>query len=366
MDPFAHTLVGATLAETGLRRTTPLATATLIIGANLPDVDIVSSAMGGDASLYFRRGITHGIVAMMVLPVLLAGGMLVYDRWRRRGRVGAERARLSALLGLSFVAVLSHPALDWLNTYGVRLLFPFDERWFYGDSLFIVDPWMWLLMAAAVVLARSNARPSQAAWIVLGVAATALVTSVEYVPIAARVCWLVGVGAIVLFRMLGTSEARTRRLARVTLSVLALYVAAMVGGSALARAQTRDWLAARSIQAIEIMAGPLPANPFIRDIVAVTRGGYRFYTLRWLEEPRFVESYRPLAGDVRNEVIDAALDVPSVRGFRTWMRFPTYEIEEHEQGYDVTIRDVRYSRFDALIGTTVVRLDRDLRPTGGK
>ena len=42
MDPLTHTLVGATLTRTRLGRTTPLAAAALIVGANLPDVDILS------------------------------------------------------------------------------------------------------------------------------------------------------------------------------------------------------------------------------------------------------------------------------------------------------------------------------------
>ena len=46
MDPVAHTLFGATLAHTGLRAQTRLGTATLLIGANLPDVDVLSYEIG--------------------------------------------------------------------------------------------------------------------------------------------------------------------------------------------------------------------------------------------------------------------------------------------------------------------------------
>ena len=34
--------------------------------------------------------------------------------------------------------------MDVLNSYGVRLLMPFSGRWFYGDALYIVDPWLYL------------------------------------------------------------------------------------------------------------------------------------------------------------------------------------------------------------------------------
>jgi len=64
MDPLAHTLLGATLAESGLKRRSRYATATLLIGANLPDIDAVANLWGADAALHSRRGVTHGVIAM--------------------------------------------------------------------------------------------------------------------------------------------------------------------------------------------------------------------------------------------------------------------------------------------------------------
>jgi inner membrane protein len=54
--------------------------------------------------------------------------------------------KLGGLLLASFVGVLSHPLLDLMNTYGTRVLEPFSHRWFYADSLFIIDPWIWLML----------------------------------------------------------------------------------------------------------------------------------------------------------------------------------------------------------------------------
>ena len=42
-------------------------------------------------------------------------------------------ARVGPLLLISYLGVLSHVLLDYLNNYGVRLLMPFSDRWFYGD-----------------------------------------------------------------------------------------------------------------------------------------------------------------------------------------------------------------------------------------
>src|SRR5512137_3074203 len=87
MDNLTHTLLGAALAETGLRRWTPLAAATLLIGANLPDVDGILYWVARPESAYgFRRGWTHGLAAVAAWPLVLAGLVLAWDRWVRRRR----------------------------------------------------------------------------------------------------------------------------------------------------------------------------------------------------------------------------------------------------------------------------------------
>ena len=68
-------LVGLALAESGLKRRTSLATATLLIGANFPDIDVVAVPLG--AGFQYRRGITHGFLALALLPFVLAGIMLL-------------------------------------------------------------------------------------------------------------------------------------------------------------------------------------------------------------------------------------------------------------------------------------------------
>ncbi len=148
------------MGEAGLKRSTPLGMATLVIGANLPDVDGFAYVFGDNVSaLAFRRGWTHGVLAVAVLPLALAGATLAFDRLvRRRRRPGATPARFRPLLLLAFLSVLSHPLLDFLNTYGVRFLAPFSWRWFYGDALFIVDPWIWLVLAAGIGLSRLRQR----------------------------------------------------------------------------------------------------------------------------------------------------------------------------------------------------------------
>ena len=139
LDPLAHTLAGAALAQTRLGRSTALASPALILGANSYDVDALTTFMSRDLSLAFRRGWTHGVLAVVLVPVLLTLLLMLVDRVRGVWRGCESHARALPLLGLTSLAVASHPALDWLNTYGIRFLMPIDGTSYYGDALFIID-----------------------------------------------------------------------------------------------------------------------------------------------------------------------------------------------------------------------------------
>ena len=166
MDNLTHSLVGAVLGQMGFKRKTGLAMPALILAANLPDIDAGCTVYGIE-SLAMRRGITHGPIALLVLPLVLWGLLIAIDRWQtRRGTRPATRmpVRKGWLLALCYIGCLSHPALDWLNNYGVRLLEPFSHRWFYGDTLFIIDLWIWLALGLSVWLSLRRERKGMPNW----------------------------------------------------------------------------------------------------------------------------------------------------------------------------------------------------------
>ncbi len=160
MDNLTHSMIGAALGQAGLKKLSGLGMPTLIIAANIPDLDAACSVYGIQ-SLEMRRGLTHGPIAMLVLPVLLTAIMVGFDRWQaRRGKRPEARAPVRPwhLLLLAFIGTLSHPAFDWLNSYGIRLLEPFSSRWFYGDSIFIIDIWMWAMLIGGYLWSRRAER----------------------------------------------------------------------------------------------------------------------------------------------------------------------------------------------------------------
>src|SRR5690554_123432 len=221
---------------------------------------------GDYAALAHRRGWTHGVLALVVLPFVVAGSLLAYDRTVRRRR-GMTPARAGPLLALSALAVVTHPFLDWLNNYGLRWLMPFDGRWFYGDALFIIDPWVWLVLGGVLFLAHSRSGAWIVAWTAFALLGTLLMLTTAEVPMPARAIFVAGLVAVAALRVAGiTGESRPlaiERAARAALVLLAAYSGASALANLPAKAEVRETLAESGVDSIRaIMIGPQPANPF--------------------------------------------------------------------------------------------------------
>jgi inner membrane protein len=256
-------------------------------------VDVLAYLWGPAADLAFRRGWTHGVLALALWPLTLTGVMLLADRLIRRVRRSGESppAVPRELLLLSGISIVSHPILDTLNTYGVRWLMPFSGRWFYGDVLFIVDPWLWLALGLGVVL--SGRGPARAA-----------------------------------------------------LVFLAAYAGAMAAMGLAARWSVIRDLAERTGRPVDaIMVSPLPVVPFDRAVVAAQGDEYLVGRFRWLARPRLdPRSVRTFPrGRPDHPAVHAAAATTEGRRFLGWARFPTYQVESRPGGgFLVHIVDLRY------------------------
>lgn len=313
MDNLAHGLAGAALGEAGLKKKTGLGMATLIIAANLPDVDALGLLFG--ENLAWRRGWTHGPIAMLVLPPLLVGAMVLFDRWQaRRGARPAERLPIHVgwLLALAYIGWASHPLLDFMNTYGIQLLMPFSERWFYGDTLFIIDVWLWTALAIGVWLSRRRRR---------------------------------------------RGSAHPGRPALISLCVAAAYTTAMGVSSIAAERLTREVAQARGHGPIRtVVASPVPINPFRRDVVFSTDDGYGFGVLRWTPSARLQLELGLIDKNMDHPAVAEARQVKAIADFLYWSRLPFATVEHRIDGTIVTIADARYSN-----GATPGRFVRTLR-----
>jgi inner membrane protein len=299
MDNLCHTLVGAALGEAGLKRRTRFANATLMIASNLPDVDVLVFATSTPA-VAFRRGWTHGLIAQALLPILLTAVMVVIARTFPSVR-DSMPARAGWLLLLSYVGVFLHVLLDLLNSYGLRILAPFSWQWFYGDALFIIDPWLWITLGVGVWMSR---------------------------------------------RRIAVAPARR------ALFLAAIYIVVMVVAARAARDFViAEWARERGENPRAVMVGPLPVTPLTREVIVDAGTHYERGTFRWL--PRRV-TFQPAAIPKNNSDprIARARESPNVRGFLVWSRFPFWTLSPADSGTLVTVRDMRFTgqtpaRFEA-------------------
>jgi inner membrane protein len=153
LEPITHFLTGACLGRAGLNRKTALATATLTLAAEAPDIDVLGSFKDPVFGFAHHRGFTHSFLGLVLVSALVVG--LVYFIWRLRGR-RIKDPNLPPRWGLLFLyacfAGLTHILLDFTNNYGVRPFWPFSERWYSWDIVFIVEPALLILLTAGLVL----------------------------------------------------------------------------------------------------------------------------------------------------------------------------------------------------------------------
>lgn len=317
MDNVCHSLAGAVIAEAAFARRLPRATLLAVVAANIPDADALTYLFASSSTaVAFRRGWTHGILALPLWAVTLAA---LFAWWARRppraafaappggggGRAGApDEAETPAwrtrdFLILAAGAVASHPVLDWMNTYGVRFLMPFSDRWSYGDTLFIVDPVLIVVFGAGWALTR-----------------TLRTSGVHWSAVPARAA--IGVGIV--------------------------YITAMKGMSVATRVMAAREFGMDAPTARELMVTPRPLAWFERDVLARRGDVYEWRSARWdglhpvVAASGWTEHH---GGDP--ETVAAVRSTPAGADFLRWARFPYFVPGTGAQAGTIFVGDARYA-----------------------
>ena len=162
MDPVTHMLTGACLSRAGLNRKTALATLTLTLALEAPDIDSLYYFGGPITGLQHHRGITHSLFGAPFMAVAVVALVYLLNRWiiaRQRSRNGNRSGTFpklptnwKLLYGYAVLGSLVHLFQDFTNNYGVRPFAPFNEKWYAWDIVFIVDPIMLLALFLALVV----------------------------------------------------------------------------------------------------------------------------------------------------------------------------------------------------------------------
>ena len=268
MENITHSLVGATLAELAVPASASAGQRRLfftagIVAANLPDADLLYTRVidGPLGYLLHHRGHTHTVAGLVVQAALIGLACMLPAVRRQLGTAGR---RFAALIG---AALASHLILDSWNSYGVHPFWPIDNRWLYGDIVFIAEPWLWVLLGVALAL-NAHRRIARRAVGALLVGLTVAVTVFGAISVTSFVALaLVGTGsAFALMRL----APRRRSVAALTATV-AFVVAMFAARHDIEKRALAALVRSPSAQVVDVVLSPQPANPLCWSALAVVK-----------------------------------------------------------------------------------------------
>ena len=358
MDNLTHSLIGLAASKAGLEKLSPGTTTLCVLAANAPDSDILVLIFGGRwAFLQHHRGITHSIVGTLalalILPLIFYAGNLLLSRLRGT----TVRVRFRGLILASLIVSATHPLMDWTNNYGVRFLLPWNPRWFYGDFVFIVDPFLWLILGGAAFLLTSKTKKHIIFWVVIALVPSYLVLVGPGGPARLanetliRLLWIAAMLVLVTLYHKKIGGRLGARIAIAALAVATIYCGGLAAIHAVALRQAK--VEALGIanqnteQLLKVAAMPTVANPTEWACVMETdRAAYKF-NLSLLHSrpanPPLVRYEKPLAAN--SAAITQALSDSHAQIFMGFARFPVVEVvgEDCVTQTLVQFADLRYT-----------------------
>jgi inner membrane protein len=326
------------MGRAGLNRKTALATATLTLAAEAPDLDVLSRLKGPAFGFAHHRGFTHSFLGVPIDAALVLG--FVYLIWRLRGRKINDPdlpPRWGLLFLFACLAGLSHILLDFTNNYGVRPFWPFSGKWYSWDIVFIFEPIMFSML-------------------LLGLIAPWLFSRIE--------------------RESGAQPCGQR--GRVAASLALIGVALMWGVRDFEHRRAVTALTARTYQGaapLRVSAYPALGDPFRWYGVVETNAFFALVPVNSLgpvvdPEKNLRIRYKP----EETAVTVAAKESYLGRVYLDWAQYPITETETlPDDGYIVDFQDLRFVQLPSLFGPrnetrhalgAGVELDRNLNVAG--
>jgi len=138
MDSLSHVLIGLAVAGLSGHQFSlydPIYLAT-VLGAQAPDLDIIAQLKGNFSYLKQHRAFSHSMPGIAVWSVLIGSFLHFF----------MPQANIFLLFGWAFAGGLSHIIIDYFNTHGAAILWPFRKERKSSYLLNVVDPILLVLM----------------------------------------------------------------------------------------------------------------------------------------------------------------------------------------------------------------------------
>ena len=305
MDTPTHGLVGRLVARSLWPGPEARGLVNLVTVASvLPDLDVF---VPGDSleRLQIHRGITHSLVGAVVGSLLVA--------WVAR-RFGLRKVPFPVVYLVSLTGILLHILFDLVTSYGTMIFEPFSNYRAAFDVLFIIDPYLVLILVGGLLLGRR----------------------------------------ILSNRAVGY---------RVGAAALAAYMALNVAVSGASLIRLNRWATARGLKVDSVAAFPVPLSPLHRRGMILSGATvYDAPVTLFAGLGEAVDTYPSALSDAR---LSDVWEQREGRIYRWFSRFPiVVDDEDGDQG-DVLIQDLRFKlRPDGLgwLGSLVLRAAVDHNP----
>jgi inner membrane protein len=298
MDPLTHAVVSIAASRAGLNKFTRLATPMLIVSGVAADLDWLTVLFGPHAFLEGHRTVTHSLVGTAAIAILVA---LLFTIAARKHT--SSPIKFSSALIVCSVGAALHVLLDLTNSYGVKLFWPFNEKWCAWDSVAEFDAIILVIVGAGILLPM-------------------------------------------LFRLVGEEIGAQRKTKGVFSAAFAiLLVLAYVAGRYIFHERAVTLMNSRFYNgAAPLAVGAFPdsPSPFHWAGVITTDA-----TMLRADVPVILGTYDPFAAKIfykpeESPALDAARASGTAALFLSFARFPRARVERTDRGTHVEISDMRF------------------------
>jgi len=226
MDSLTQLVLGTAISVAVMGRRTAVWKAALWggVAGTVPDLDALVDFGDAVSNMVYHRAESHSLFYLSLLAPLMAWAV---------SRLHGQQALFGRWWLALWLALFTHPLLDYLTIYGTQLLQPFSSHPYGLGSMFIIDPLYTLPL-------------------------------------------IIGVTAALVNRQLAGLRWNT-----VALSFSCLYLGWSVAAQQMVKSVVRDDLAARGISGAKFLVTPALLNTVLWRVVVMRPDGYEegFYSL---------------------------------------------------------------------------------------
>ncbi|MBI5026567.1 MAG: metal-dependent hydrolase, partial [Nitrospirae bacterium] len=252
----------------------------------VPDADLILRLFGDEVFLKYHRGFGN---SLFLIPPVALGLAFVFNRL-------SSKKNFLLFFILCFLSVAVHTFLDLQTSFGTMLLFPFSDRRFSLDLVFIIDPYY------------------------SGILIAGLIFSIFIKKYSERICQL-------------------------SLMVIVLYTVLCAFAHSRALNLGYEYAKAKGLEAVEVAALPQPLSPFRWANYIETEKEIHQGFVDLLKKPSDTgERTVTFLGRYR-----ARFNAPEKVVYRVWEKFPNSQWVEKALRLEAASFFLWFSRFPVVI-----------------